>query len=499
MTNHNYLKSNKAPLGTRGIRAFIYKVKGIICNPYFAFFIFFTFMFGLFSMVTVQSGDDQFFAAMHLNYSLPGYLTLRYHVWSGRLFCETLVYYFTGSALFFWKWLCAVSITMSALIIYRFITYSKEMRQIEKVFFAYLSCFSVLIISSNILDPSVFWISGALNYLIPFTVCLIAFIPYFHILKDKDYSPNRKVFLYLIPAILVALSGEQLSICFTFFSFLILIFLLVNKRKIPRVLWAIFIEVLIVQIFSFTAPGNTVRLNAEIATWFPTFRQVSIFSRVSLSLYFLFNTIINQWYLLLLLLWLITAILLLKNGTFKISRIIAYISFFFAFLMGLRFISPVDSDISQVLNNNYKTLFEFHYLTKSALLLPARFIPYAFWGIGILMIPFSLLLIFKKSKYSLFYICIYLTALASIAIMIVSPTMYASAGRTSFVSNMLLILLILFLLRHDGLVNDFVYPIMIVALLKLSMYYSSWIIDGYKLTFGVINTQEIPFEVMGIP
>lgn len=498
MSNHNIIETlNEDIIAKRENRTFLYKLQGVIYNPSIVFIIFFIIMLGLFSKVTMQVGDDQFFAAMHLKYSLPEYLVMRYQTWSGRFLCDTLLYYFTGTAQFLWKWLCAVSITITAFIIYRFVIFARKMGEIEKTVFAYLSCFSVALISSTILDTSAFWITGALVYLVPFTLSLIAFVPFFYTLQNKDYFPKKMAFLYLIPAILTAVSDEQISLCFTSFSLLILIFLLTKKRRVPAVLWTIFISSLILQIISFTAPGNTNRMNAEINYWFPTFRQIGIYSRISLYLHFLLNTIINQWYLLLLLLWLITAILLLKNNSSGISRILAYISFFFAFLMGLRFIHPLDSDISQVFSNYYNKLFEFHYLTRSSLFLPSYFIPYMIWSTAILIIPISLFLIFKKTNYSLFYICIYLAAMASITIMTISPTIYASAGRTSFPSNMLLIFLILLLLRHDGLVKDFALPIMIIAMLKLLMFYSSWFIDGYQLSYGVLNTREIPFVVLG--
>jgi hypothetical protein len=489
--------TEKAFAARRAIGALLRKLIKGISHPYSAFILFCFLMFGLFNMVSMQAGDDQFYAGMHLNYGFLEFITLRYQTWSGRIFCDALSYYFIGPAQFLWKWICAGSITISALLIYKFVILGREMGGSEKRAFAYLSCFSEMLISSTILNSSVFWITGALGYLVPFTFGLVAFVPFFYALKKVDYSPGRWTFLFVVPAILTALGGEQISLCFLSFSLLILIFRLAQKRRVPPVLWFIFIASFIFEIISLTAPGNSKRFINETATWFPAFQQIVGFKKIPLSLHFLFNTILNQWYLLIFLLLIITAVLLLKNRPSGFSRIIVNISFFLAFLLGLRFIQPLDTDISQESLIYFNRLFEFNYLTKASLFVQGNFVSYAVWSIAIVIIPLSLLLIFKKTAHSFFYIAIYLAAMASITLMIFSPTLYASGGRTSFPSNMLLILLILFLLRHADLVKGFALPIMMVALMRLFMYYSSWSIAGYQLTYGVLNTQGLPFLVLG--
>ena len=355
MNHHNMINETTEKLikVRSGRRDLFEKLIRGIGHPSIAFILFFFIMLGLFSMVTMQAGDDKIYAGMRLKYNFLGFLTMVYRTWSGRLFPHALLYYFTGPALFLWKWFCALCFTISALIMYWFVIIDKKVAGTERTVFAYLSCFSVFLINSNILNPSVFWITGSLSYLVPFTFSLIAFVPFFYALKNTNYFPNRMVFLYIIPAILTALGDEQISLCFISFSLLVLIFLLANKKKIPVVLWTIFISSLIFQIISLTSPGNTNRINSEISSWFPAFHQISIYQRISLSAHFLFNTIINQWYLFIFLLLIITAILLLKNKPSGFSRIVLIISLILAFLMGLRFIQPLDTDIMHVFEPFY--------------------------------------------------------------------------------------------------------------------------------------------------
>lgn len=479
------------------IRTIFSTVFRALHHPAVAFILFFIIMLVFFGWVTVQEGDDVTFSAMHLKYTLPEYLTMRYQTWSGRFSVETLFYYFTGPLLFLWKWLCALSITVSAFLIYHFVTFARKMEQGEKLLFAYLSCLIIGLMSSANLIPSVFWITGALNYLVPFTVGLIAFIPFFHSLKDEAYSPKGFSLLYLIPAVLTVTGAEQISLVFTCFSLIVLVYLLVKKRKISRVLWGIFIVSLIFQVISLTAPGNAVRFSSEINTWFPAYSEIPLLSKIILSLNFLLNTMINQWYYLLPFLWLITGTLLLKNHPSKVAKVIAYISYFYAILMGLRFIAPLDSFISQAFLENFNNLFHFHYLARDTFFRPDYFVPYLVWIPAILLIPISIYLIFKKTNYSLFYVLIYLAAMASIILITFSPTIYASGGRTSYVPEMLLALLILLLLRHEGISKDFALPMILIALFQLMMLYSSWLVGGYKLNYGVLNYQEIPFMVIG--
>ena len=289
----------------------------------------------------------------------------------------------------------------------------------------------------------------------------------------------------------------QTALCFVSFSLISLLYLFIKKRKFPVFLLGIFIVSTIFLFISFRAPGNAVRLDAEISYWFPSYHELILSNRIKLTLIFLLSTMINQWYLPLTFLWLITAILLLKKPTSKISKIIAYLSLLFAIIMMMRFIIPTDSHISSVYLQNFKELFHFKFLNGENAFQIKNSFPYFFWGISIVLIPISISLIFKNSPITFLYITIFLASLGSLILIALSPTVYASGGRTSFVSNMLLIILILQLLKYNGVFEKLFIPILLVAIFKLSLYFSNWFLLGYELNYGVLDQKEIPFVVLG--
>ena len=189
-------------------RILISYIKENYCQ-FLPFIFFFALMIGLLSLVSIQEGDDVYFASAHLNYSITEFLLMRYHNWSGRFFSEILSYLFTGQLLFLWKWLCALCLTANAFIFYYLVNYNKTVERKLKIRFAYLSCFIIFLISSSILNSSVFWITGALNYLVPFTFGLISIIPFLRSVIDNTYRPNALSIIFVVTSIFAVTGSEQ--------------------------------------------------------------------------------------------------------------------------------------------------------------------------------------------------------------------------------------------------------------------------------------------------
>jgi len=465
-------------------------------SPFPAFMIFFLFMLGLFSMVSLQEGDDLYFATMHNSFTLPDFLTMRFQTWSGRVFGETLFYLFIGPWFGLWKWLCALSATASAFIMWHFVTYKTFLGNKTKILFAYVICFSIGLISRENLSTSVFWVTGALVYLVPFSVALIAFLPFFKSIKDEKPVNSPVSLFFLIPAVLTAAGQEQISLTYTLSSLVVLIYLFTKKRKPSRVLLAILIGAIIVQVVCVMAPGNFRRFSSEINTWFPAYNEIQILSKLSLSGTFIFNTLINQWGLILLFLWITCGYLVIKAKRSTSSNVLGVILFLYAILTVYPLIQS-DGSAQNGFSAILTSLFNFHYLTRSTFFRTEFFVPYLVWGIGILLIPFSINWVFKGTKYNLFYLLIFLASILSILMITFSPTIYASGGRTSFVSCMLLILLIMLLLRHENAIWLIGIAILAVSLRNLIRLYVYWSKDGFGLIYGTLDEKEIPFMVLG--
>lgn len=465
-------------------------------SPFPAFIIFFLFMLTMFSMVTMQEGDDLFFAQVHDSLTLPSFLAMRFQTWSGRVFIETLLYLFVGPWFGLWKWLCALSATATAYIMWNFVTYKASLGNKNKILFAYLICFSFGLISRANLIPSVFWITGALNYLVPFSIALIAFLPFFQSIKDESPVNSPKALLFLIPAVLTAAGQEQSSLTFTAFSLAVLLYLFVKGKKPSWVLLTIFIVTLIVQVLCLTAKGNSLRFSSEINTWFPAYNEIPILSKLILSGTFFFTTLIDQWSLILMFLWITCGYLVIKAKKSIFSIVLGAILFLYAILMAYHLILPDGSTLNgfgAILNN----LFKFHYMARSTYSRTDYFIPYLIWGIGIFLIPFSINRLFHGTKHNLFYLLVFLASMLSILMITFSPTIYASGGRTSYVPCMLLILLLMLLLRHENALWVVGILILLVATTNMARLFAYWSKGVFGLTYGTIDDEEIPFMVLG--
>ena len=168
-------------------------------------------------------------------------------------------------------------------------------------------------------------------------------------------------------------------------------YLFKQKISIPRILWVIFISSVILQIIAFTLPGNDVRFQHEVNRWFPEYYQIGLGTKLSLALYFLLNSIINQWYILLLILWIITAFLLHKNNPTVFAKIVSALMYIYSIFMCLRFVNFPDTNIAGEINYFLMRIFVFHLITSNTLSTPWHFITYIVWIIGILIIPVSLI------------------------------------------------------------------------------------------------------------
>jgi hypothetical protein len=479
------------------------RIRDFGTSPAIPFIIFFIISLALMSKVPLQpNNDDHYFSTMHLQYNLPQYLWMRYMTWSGRVSVEILFYYFEGSLFFLWKWLCAISITACAFVLYTVISYGKDFSNKESFLYASLSCLSFFLINSGVLSPSVFWVTGALAYLIPTSLALIAFMPFFFSIRNPVYQPRRAFVCYLIAAILTAIGQEQAALCFVAFAVLTIIYLLAQKRKISTQLWIILAVSVLLLAVSLAAPGDALRSRAEAVTWFPSFYSIDIFKRASVTAFFFMQALFDLTYLPLLLIWWVIGTLLWKKNPSRFSRWLSILSFLFAILMTLRLIHPLDTSISSTFKETIQKWFTFHYLSRGSFSHPDQYLdqlmPYVFWGTGLLLVPFSIWTIYKRTRFSFFYIFIFIGAMTSILITAFSPTLFASGGRTDFVSSVLLILLIMFLLSEKGQMKTLAAMILAIALIKLFMLSSTWLNHGgYQFWYGGFNIKEIPFEVLG--
>jgi len=238
-----------------------------------------------------DGGDDLFYKTASLNSSLPSFINQRYFNWTGRVTSETLAYLFNNSLEFLWPIINAAMMTFLSIIIFNYTNLLAKIKDNKKSLLAIITCLTFLLIEKSVIDPSFLWKTGSLNYLWPVTMGLIAFYPFLLSIKNKLNKVNY-LFYFLI-SLIASISMEQMSVALYFGLITYFIYMFINKKKIPLIIYLITFNILIGSMILFLAPGNQVRLQAEANHNFPGFLSLSLFNRISISIYWFLNKIIN--------------------------------------------------------------------------------------------------------------------------------------------------------------------------------------------------------------
>jgi hypothetical protein len=469
--------------------------KKIIFSPALAFVLFAVLMFIIFNRIPLMPGDDLIVSEMHLKYKFLDYMSYRYNTWSGRLFTDSLNFFITGEFFFLWKWLCTGMTVAASFALYKWVTIGKEMSRTRKCLFAYLCCLGFGIINTNVLSPSVFWVSGTTSYLLPFAMGVIAFTPFVFTLKNPEY--RTKTWLKVVSvlcAVFLSFSQEQVALCMIGATVATLIYLLIKTRKVNWFLAALTAAAAVSTLIAMSAPGESLRYAANFGT-FPLYQFLEIKQKLAVMAHYTMNTLINQSYLPLMFLWFASGWMLLKKTGKKGLKALAIASIVVSCVMLLRQINPADSNVFGIYMQNFQQLFTFNYLSAQSLLMPSQILPYIFWGVSLLLIPVNFWFAWGRSERSFFYSLIYIAAIASVILMTFSPTLYLSGARTAHLSNMLLLILLYFMLTQFEKPTKLALIIICIAAIKLIFLLTLWNETGFKLWYGVLDVSSIPFKV----
>ncbi|MTD42414.1 hypothetical protein GIX45_28065 [Erwinia sp. CPCC 100877] len=380
-----------------------------------------------------MSTDDGWFMEVHKKRSLFDYLHWRYNCWSARLFPEAMLY-----LIFMVPLLVHHVISACAWFLYSF--------SLVRIFNGTVSRknFLVAFLSLGLMDicvmkNSLFWITGAINYLWPLALGLFSLIPY-----ADNFFRNKKTVIwpYIIPALIFSFSNEQLLVCVIGVVLVYHIAILVKKKKENFFLLLPTILFLLGFIFMFFAPGNTHRMKQEIIVWMPDFDKLPLFLRILKGSSWLFE----GWQTKLLLLFILILVISLTIDASKtLSKITAAYTVFLCLLA----------------YNFPHRFMNFHYILEGKWVEPLKagnlfnkalfssLLPYVLWGsLFGLVIVVSILVAEKKVFIGLSYCA----ALFAAAMLWFSPTMYASGARVFMCSSIFLII-ILYILYQQTLEN----------------------------------------------
>lgn len=258
------------------------QVRNIIVKSnkvYFLWFFIFSvlFLFSYFFISYRDFSDDYYFLSSADKYGgLIDFILFRYDNWSGRVILEAILILALKSKIL-WSLLISTSILTLLFIFYDICLKDIKLTR-EHSFFVSMVFF---LLSLSVTRESVWYITGAINYIFPLSCALLSI--YIISRKNDDSFFSKVVVCFLL---VIGSQSEQVCITvFAFFSgyFIYLLFLTKSIRFIfereGRGVLLYFIVFILGALFLVGAPGNYVRLTAE-HRYIPEFSSYSILDKV---------------------------------------------------------------------------------------------------------------------------------------------------------------------------------------------------------------------------
>ena len=453
-------------------------------QPYIPFLIFFVLVFILLQpIILILSSDDGAHFEMLEKLGISGWVLWRAEEWQPRLFSDYFYAIFIQN-IALWKFVNAVIAGLLVFGIWRtacgpssFEDYEDNTRRKNLVLIASLICVLFFLIYPNAVTSSVFWYTGSFNYLWPVTAMLFGLMPFIFLIKGESPYPKKVWIPIGIFASICAGFNEQTTAVALGVSLLILIYCLIKKRKIPKLLFVHFAIIAICAIYFLYSVFFSSRLagGSEIAL-FPEYAEFGLRHKLMLGVNVMTNHLLRSSSLLFFVFAMLAGILAAVRLKGK-NIIVRMLSFLPAFYILLNIV-PFRFVLSGTWNHPEKytgilgvdSAFEtepswFDFLHR---VIPLN------WGpterdtfmailalIIVLLVLYPLFFAFKKISTRLLASLLYLAALASGAIMGFSPTVFASGSRPYFLANVILLLLCAMLLKEglsektSPVANDF--------------------------------------------
>lgn len=375
--------------------------------------------------------DDVYFKTFKIS-ELDSFLTMRYNMWSSRVFIDAAMVIFLNLPKILW---CIVD-SLALTIIAWSISYIFSNNLLKNK----LLSIGIVLIYPFIQMGEAGWYATTINYLWPMACMLIAMLPIKNIIIEKQ----EKKWMYPIYIIAAIFACNQEQSCALMLGFLVLfnfyfIFIKKQKKILPILLLGIAIASII---FILTCPGNKIRVLEETKKWFPTFENFTIIHKLFLG----FNSGL--------------AIMIFKQNIifFLFSTILAYlgikeekifkkICFFFPLLiiLGINVFINYFGGLGTKLAGITQTFSSFAaHMPYVSISSKKNIMILLLTLITISSIIYALYNIYQKEPIEkrLFVLILFIAGFLSVVILGFTPTIYASGERTYAFLNYIMLMII---------------------------------------------------------
>lgn len=437
----------------------------------YVFWILLAFVFFLILCnVQMSDGDDTYFYHYSTTMGFFEYLSWRYQTWVGRMAAEAIVYITFNLGLGFWRAADAVMMVLLPIGILRLgckaaghMGYTALLNENQErvdvgterhnsgelnvrsnlwksIRYPVLLASGYLLMSVMTLGYSAVWVNGSIFYTWTFTAGVWAMMPLADLVFDTGAFSNRQLIYALPCSVIAAMSIEQMGAVLLAFEGLSILSLLLQKKRIPVAIWIQTVITFAAFVILFMAPGNDVRVASEIATWMPGYKELSVGNHLFMTIQWMLSSFANEGKAFFIAIWAAGFLLLMKSKKVKVYQILTVVFSVAAILpyAGITFFSEMgigDIDIEQCLME----------LPTWQSMTTQNRIAFFWWIAAVL---FTLVLLWKVTGHSVFISMVFLGGIASEAVLYFSPTIYASGARVYYLTDLMYLFIILWMVMH---------------------------------------------------
>lgn len=381
----------------------------------------------------IEGSDDTIFQTQILPYAnVIDWIQYRYANWSGRIFSEGLVYLLSPAPFFIWQILTVFMYGLfSALAFLYYCLFTIKRTPVKDYIMLIFALTALFLMHNAVISDGAIWMTGSIVYFWMATLGLLGLYPIVYSLIRKKH-PHILGTIIAIPSLIIATGSQEqvgallVGLLAVFLAYSVYRFIK-KVRGFPWLGALFFILATGSFAISLHAPGNHIRLELELVRWLPDFYTTPLIDRIHYSYRWFLDAVINHTGFVLIISWLSLAALFFskqRKNTWDYFFIFVFLTAgIFALAKGSEWIGY---------------WFEFYATWKPTMIHSVggfNIIPWAGILIATVIAP---LFLFKRQSLGVLLTLLILAAFAATALMVLSPTMYASSWRSLFIPSVVL-------------------------------------------------------------
>ncbi|WP_129324714.1 DUF6056 family protein [Enterobacter cloacae] len=402
-------------------------LKNSIANKWIGISLIF---FAAFYLLTVSMNvslrdynDDAFYLSAFESGNFFNFLSHQYQTWSGRVLIDALMISTIGYSYF---WLFGIPASLLLL------SYSCCKMASSKPTLALMSLFVVLFAAMpvQVINDSVFWVTGFYNYLLPVAISFYVF---------SVFLSNEKSFFQRVLSIALAFYisyMEQAALCFLVAMVVAFTF---KRDCITKFSVLLFVIILVNFIICIKSPGSEQRLYLETWNRLPQFKYYNVFIKFSLGLDKLNELVMYVVNIPLIILCILLSYYRLSFGKLSASvKFSVVFSMVYAVIQLTRLLSPAINshfffNIGDISGDTYFTLY--------------KYLSYALFTMLITCIVTIMLDLIHFDNSFFTPVIAFILGTMSVVVLGFSPTVFISGFRVDFVFEVMCAFMGVFMLK----------------------------------------------------